>query len=139
MDEMSTISVFTGITKVTPKDCVIDKKLDRIIFVVKRGMVGSAIGRNGSNIKKLKSVLGKDIEIVEDNEDPKKFIKNALSPATVTKVTIVRRKTKPTIAFASVQRGERGLAIGKDGKNIERARILAKRHFDIENVIISDK
>jgi len=31
---------------------------------------------------------------------------------------------------------DKGLAIGRGGRNISRARILAKRYFDIDNVII---
>ncbi len=136
---MKTMNVFTNVTKISAKDCVIDKKLDRVIFVVRRGAVGTAIGRSGLNIKKLKSMLAKDIEIVEDDDDPERFIKNALVPACVEKVVVVRRKDKPNLAFVTIKQGQRGLAIGKDGRNIERARLLAKRHFDIENVIISNQ
>ncbi|MEA2071084.1 MAG: NusA-like transcription termination signal-binding factor [Asgard group archaeon] len=138
LDEMKTMKIFLSVTNVNPIDCVIDKKLDRIIFVVKRGQVGSAIGRNGAHVKKLRSILGKDIDIVENDEDPKRFIKNALIPAKIENVKIVKRKNKPKLAFIKVSRDQRGLAIGKDGRNIERARILARRHFDIENIIISD-
>lgn len=139
IDEMKTMNIFVRVTKISPKDCIIDKKLDRIIFVVNQGSVGTAIGRRGSNVKKLKRTLSKDIEIVEDDEKPENFIKNALVPASVEKVTVVRRKNKDDLAFVTIKRGQRGLAIGKNGRNIERARLLAKRHFDIENVIISDK
>ena len=135
---MKTMDLFSSVTRISPKDCIIDKRLERVIFLVKRGHVGRAIGPNGVNIKKLKNVLGKDVEIVEDDEKPERFIQNALVPATIEKVAVVRRKDKPTLAFITVKRGQRGLAIGKDGRNIERARVLAKRHFDIENVIISD-
>ena len=135
---MKTMNLFVSVTKVSPKDCIIDKRLERVIFLVARGSVGTAIGRSGLNIKKLKQVLGKDVEIVEDDENPERFIKNALNPATIEKVTVVRRKNKSNLAFVTVKRGQRGLAIGKDGRNIERARVLARRHFDIENVIISD-
>ncbi|MHA1367675.1 MAG: NusA-like transcription termination signal-binding factor [Candidatus Heimdallarchaeota archaeon] len=150
---MKTMNVFENITRVSPKDCIIDKKLDRIIFLVGRidkkldriiflvgrGSVGSAIGRSGIHVKKLKTSLGRDIEIIEDDEQPERFIKNALTPATIEKVVVVKRKNKPDLAFVTVRRGERGLAIGKEGRNIERARMLARRHFNIENVIINNQ
>lgn len=137
-DEMKTMNIFVNVTKISPKDCIIDKRLERVIFVVSKGFVGTAIGRQGTNIKKLKSVLARDIEIVEDDENPEIFIKNALVPAKIEKVAVVNRKNKSTLAFVTVKKGYRGLAIGKDGRNIERARILARRHFNIENVIITD-
>jgi N utilization substance protein A len=139
IDEMKTMNVFENITRISPKDCIIDKKLDRIIFLVSRGSVGNAIGRGGIHIKKLKTSLGRDIEIIEDDEQPERFIKNALSPATIEKVVVVKRKNKPDLAFVTVKRGERGLAIGKEGRNIERARVLARRHFNIDNVIINNQ
>jgi len=61
IDEMKTMNVFENITRVSPKDCIIDKKLDRIIFLVGRGSVGSAIGRSGIHVKKLKTSLGRDM------------------------------------------------------------------------------
>ncbi|MFW9922542.1 MAG: NusA-like transcription termination signal-binding factor [Candidatus Thorarchaeota archaeon] len=137
-DEMKTMNIFVTVTQISPKDCILDKRLERVIFLVRRGSVGTVIGKNGMNVKKLRSILGKDIEVVEDDESPEKFIKNSLVPARIEKVTVVERKDKPTLAFVTVKKGERGLAIGKDGRNIERARILAKRHFNIENVIIAD-
>lgn len=137
VEQMKTMRIFESVTKVSPLDCIIDKKLDRIIFLVKRGTVGMAIGRNGTHIKKLKSIFGKDVDIVENDEEPERLIKNALGPAKVLKVDVVDRKRKGKIAFVKVSRDERGLAIGKDGRNIERARVIAKRHFDIENVIIA--
>ena len=136
---MKMMSIFSNVTKISARDCIIDKKLGRIIFVVGKGNVGSAIGRSGVNVKKLKSMLARDIEIIEDDEKPENFIKNSLVPASVVKVVVVRRKDKPDLAFVTIKQGQRGLAIGKEGRNIERARLLAKRHFDIENVIISDK
>ncbi len=136
---MKTMNIFTSVTNISAKDCIIDKKLDRIIFLVSRGTVGTAIGRQGLHIKKLKTLLAKEIEIVEDDENPERFIKNTLVPAIVEKVVIVRRKNKHDLAFVTIKRGQRGLAIGKDGRNIERSRLLAKRHLDIENVIISNQ
>ncbi|MHA1188782.1 MAG: KH domain-containing protein [Candidatus Heimdallarchaeota archaeon] len=71
---------------------------------------------------------------MEDDEQPERFIKNALTPATIEKVVVVKRKNKPDLAFVTVRRGERGLAIGKEGRNIERARMLARRHFNGRNI-----
>jgi N utilization substance protein A len=31
---------------------------------------------------------------------------------------------------------DKGIAIGKNGRNIARAKILAKRYFDIEKIIL---
>jgi N utilization substance protein A len=137
--EMKTMRLFEGVTKISPKDCVIDKDFDRVIFIVRKGTIGRAVGRNGSNIKKLKQKLGKDVDLVENDESPERFIKNSLMPAKIQDVSIVKKRDGDKLAFAEVNRKDKGLAIGKDGRNIHRARLLAKRYFDIENVILSDR
>ena len=53
------------LTKSTAIDCLIDHLFDRIIYVIKQGDMGLAIGKSGDNIKKMSLVLGKRIEIVE--------------------------------------------------------------------------
>jgi N utilization substance protein A len=39
-----------------------------------------------------------------------------------------------TVAYAEVEQADRGAAIGTDGRNIETARELAARHFDIDGI-----
>jgi len=70
-EEMRYISLFQDITKAAVKDCIIDQENNRIIFLVDSKDMGMAIGKNGLNVRKLKSSLGKDVEIVaySDNLD----------------------------------------------------------------------
>jgi Transcription elongation factor len=39
-----------------------------------------------------------------------------------------------TVAYVEVDEADRGVAIGNDGQNIDTARQLANRHFDIDNI-----
>ena len=48
--EMRYIALFENITGATVKDCIVDDVLNRIIFIIKKGDVGMAIGRKGKNI-----------------------------------------------------------------------------------------
>ena len=85
---------------------------------------------------KRQTLIGRDIEVVEHAPDPSLFIKNVLKPAEVKRVHITTRKDGKRIALVDVDEKHRGLAIGKGGRNIQRAKILAKRHHEIEDVII---
>ncbi len=135
-EELNLIMLFENITKTIAKDCIIDNKDGRIIFVVKSEDIGQAIGKRGANIKKIREQLGRPIDIVELSDTPEKFIENALSPARVESINIVKTKEK-LIAFVKVTAEDRGIAIGRNGKNVARARMLAKRHFGIDDVIIN--
>jgi N utilization substance protein A len=38
------------------------------------------------------------------------------------------------VAYVEVPEGDRGVAIGADGRKIETARQLARRHYDIDDI-----
>jgi len=135
--EMRYIALFESITGATVKDCILDEDVNRIIFVVKEGEVGVAIGRKGKNIHLLEKMTGKKHEIIEHSESPSQFIKNALRPARVMEIRITERPDGKSIAVVSVNPRDKGVAIGKNGKNAERIRFLAKRYFQIQNVSIT--
>jgi len=135
--EMRYIALFESITGATVKDCIIDDVLNRIIFIVKEGEVGIAIGKGGKNIHMLEKMTGKKHEIIEHSEKPAQFIKNALKPARVNEIRISERTDGKTIAVVSVNPKDKGVAIGKNGRNAERIRFLAKRYFQIQNVSIT--
>jgi len=135
--EMRYIALFQSITGATVKDCIVDTDLNRIIFVVKEGNIGMAIGKRGKNIHTLEKMTGKKHEVIEHSENPAQFIKNALKPAKVDEVRITERMDGKTIAVISVNPKDKGVAIGKNGRNAERIRFLAKRYFQIQNVSIT--
>jgi len=135
--EMRYIALFESITGANVKDCILDDDVNRVIFVVKEGDIGVAIGRNGKNIHLLEKMTGKKHEIIEHSENPAQFIKNALRPARVNEIRITERPDGKSIAVVSVNPRDKGVAIGKNGKNAERIRFLAKRYFQIQNVSIT--
>ena len=124
------LALFEDVTEATGRDCVIDD--DRVLILVKPGDMGKAIGPGGAHVRRLEEKLGKDVTLVEDADAPAEFIKNALAPAVVHHVTISENDT--TVAYAEVSREDTGVAIGKDGRNISAAKLLAKRHFDVDDI-----
>lgn len=134
-DEIRYIALFESLTGAGARDCVVDDDNSRIIFVVNEGEMGLAIGKNGANIKKVKDTISKSVEVVEYSENPRRFIKNALSPAKVNEIEIEDNENKK-VAKLDVNEDKKGLVIGKNGKNIEKAKSLASRHFDIQDIII---
>ena len=111
------------LTRSTALDCVIDDRFDRVIYVIRQGDMGLAIGKKGDNIKRLQNVLGRRIEMVEYAERPEVFIANIFKPA---EVTGIERSAEdgPVNVFVH-KKSDLGIAIGKAGCNIEKARILS--------------
>jgi N utilization substance protein A len=130
------MSLFQSVTGATARDCIIDEKLDRVIFVVNKGDMGLAIGKNGATIKTLQDLVGKKIELVEFSDDPVEFIRNMLSSNLVLDVKINEKGDGNKVAVAVVDPKKKGVVVGREGRNAEKARLLAKRYFQISNVLI---
>jgi len=135
--EMRYIALFESITSATVKDCIVDDEQNRIIFIIKEGDSGVAIGKGGKNIHLLERMTNKKHEIIEHSGNPAQFIKNALKPARVNEIRITQRPDGKSIAVVAVNPRDKGVAIGKNGRNAERIRFLAKRYFQIQNVSIT--
>ena len=136
-DEMRYIALFESVSGASVKDCIVDEVEQRAIFIVNKGQVGVAIGKGGRNIHTLERMTGKKHEIIEYSEDPATFIKNALKPAAVRELRVTERTDGKKMAVITVNPKDKGVAIGKNGKNAERLRFLAKRYFDIQTVSIT--
>jgi len=135
-DEMRYIALFENVTGAVATDCVIDDKRDRVIMIVKPGNAGLAIGKHGQRIKMLRNMVKRDVEIVEHADNPVDLIKNSFAPARIKEVRITERLNNKKIAVVTVEDQDRGVAIGREGKTVERTRLLAKRYFQIDNVVI---
>ncbi|MCK9278476.1 MAG: NusA-like transcription termination signal-binding factor, partial [Methanoculleus sp.] len=92
------------------------------------------IGKSGSSIKKASDVMGKRIEVVEYSTDPIQFLRNCFLPAQVTDIDLDTNEEDQQVALIEVRDEDRGLAIGKAGKNIFKAKVLAQRQHDIADV-----
>ena len=135
-NEIRYIALFESMTGAMVKDCIIDDELSKVTFVVKNGDMGLAIGKGGSTVTKVKRAVDKGVEIIEYNEDPAQFIRNILSPAELKSIKVIQKEGQDKIAIVNADSSNKRIAIGKNGVNIERAKLLAKRQHDISNIIL---
>jgi N utilization substance protein A len=135
-DEIRYIALFESITGATVNDCLIDDNFERVIFVMKPGEMGRAIGKDGRNISMLRKMTGRPVEVVEQAEDVEGLVRNSLTPARVKQIRVTERGDKK-IVVVEVDPRDKAIAIGKNGRTINRARMLAKRYFQIDHVQIT--
>ncbi|MDD1670426.1 MAG: NusA-like transcription termination signal-binding factor [Methanomicrobiales archaeon] len=117
------------LTKSTAIDCLLDERFDRIIYVIRPGDMGLAIGKKGENIRRMQKVLGKKIEMVEYAEEPGEFMANMFRPATLSRVA---EDEEGRVNIVIEKKGDLGIAIGRGGANVEKARLLFRRFFGKE-------
>ncbi|MDG6907837.1 MAG: NusA-like transcription termination signal-binding factor [Nitrososphaerota archaeon] len=135
-EELGLISLFQNISGASARDCVIDSKIERVIFIVSKGEMGLAIGRSGETIKKVQKALGKQVELVEWSEDPKQFIMNSLNQQLISEIRMTERPDGSKTVTVVVDEKKKGAILGKGGRNAEKARLLAKRYFSVETIHI---
>jgi N utilization substance protein A len=126
------IALFEEMTGATAIDCLIDTEDDWVCFLVAAGEMSDAIGPDGHAVETVEERLGERVSLVENADTAELFVANALAPAVVHNVTISENQS--TVAYAEVDRADTGVAIGNDGRTIETARRLAKRHFAIDDI-----
>jgi N utilization substance protein A len=91
--------------------------------------IGSCVGQRGTRIMAVINELGGEkIDVIEWQEDPQKFITNALSPAKIASINIDDNNT----ATVLVNEDQLSLAIGKDGRNVRLAANLTGWKIDIK-------
>jgi len=93
---------------------------------------GACIGPMGQRVRNVMSELsGEKIDIIDYDEDPARFVANALSPAKVVSVTVVDAAARA--ARVIVPDFQLSLAIGKEGQNARLAARLTGWRIDIRS------
>ena len=93
--------------------------------------VGTCVGPKGTRVQTIVNELnGENMDIVEWDEDPKEFIKNALNPADVVEVYLDEESRECTAVVPDMQLS---LAIGRRGQNVRLAARLTGYKIDIKS------
>ena len=94
--------------------------------------VGACVGMKGTRVQSIiRELRGEKIDIVEWSEDPSTFVVNALSPAKVSRVSVVDEEQR--IMEVVVEDKQLSLAIGKKGQNVRLAAKLVGWRIDIKS------
>src|SRR6202163_1481277 len=94
--------------------------------------VGACVGMKGMRVQSIiRQLRGEKIDIIEYNEDPVVFATHALSPAKISRVTILDAGEKHMEVI--VDDTQLSLAIGKKGQNVRLAAKLLGWRIDIKS------
>ncbi|MDR3165266.1 MAG: transcription termination factor NusA [Synergistaceae bacterium] len=93
--------------------------------------VGACVGNAGARIKSISDELGGErIDVIIWSDETMQFVRNALSPAKVTKMEPVLEQDKSLRIY--VKQDQLSLAIGKAGQNVRLAARLTGWKIDIK-------
>tara|TARA_Y100000310_G_scaffold344724_1_gene459052 strand:+ start:444 stop:854 length:411 start_codon:yes stop_codon:yes gene_type:complete len=124
-DIMKFMSMFESLTGAKLKDCIFD---DGLTFVVQENEIGKAIGKKGSNIKRIESVFKKKIKLIEFNGDVIKFVSNLIYPAKAKEII----EEEGIITICTHDKKTKGFIMGRDRHKINTINDIVKRYFEVE-------
>jgi len=129
MESIRLLTLFENMTNVSVKDCLIND--DAVYFIVEKGKIGLAIGKNGNSIKNVERVVGKKVKVFEYSPDPVEFTKNLIPQAR--EVNIIENEGSRSIEV-KIDRNNKGFVIGRQGEKIKIYREILKRVHDISDL-----
>ena len=126
-DLMKTMTLFESLTHAKLKDAILNESL---MFVVMPNEVGKAVGKNGSNVRRMEGLLKKKIRIVEFSSEITDFVKNLVYPLHLKSISF----SDGVLSLDCNDTKSRGILIGRDRKNINFITSVIRRYFDVEEV-----
>ncbi|HEX6461659.1 MAG TPA: transcription termination factor NusA [Candidatus Saccharimonadales bacterium] len=93
--------------------------------------VGTFVGGHGTRVQSVMNEIGdqEKIDIITYSDNPEEFIRNALSPAEISSITIDENAKRAKVAVGQEQLS---IAIGRGGQNVRLASKLTGYELDIE-------
>lgn len=132
-DTIRLITFFENLTGAPVKDCLVKNETNTICFVIEEGKVGIAIGKNGASVKHAERIIGKNIKLFEYSKNISQFVKNLIPQATEIKI---RDNEGEVVVDIRVEKKNRAIVIGRDGKNLRLFKELLQRNHQIHNIVV---
>lgn len=125
---MKLMSFFESATKARLKDCFVDQN-ELLVFVVEPAQYGLAVGKAGSNVKRVEDALKRKVKIVEFSDDLVQFVGSLIQPSKARDISV----TGGVVAITP-EPGSRGYLIGRGGNNLRNMESVIQRYFPIKEV-----
>lgn len=125
---MKLMSFFEAATKARLKDCFVDQN-GLLVFVVEPAQYGMAVGKAGSNVKRIEDALKRKVKIAEYSDDLVQFVRSLIQPSKAKDISVTDGVVTVTSELAS-----RGYLIGRAGKNLRNMEAVIQRYFPIKEV-----
>jgi transcription termination/antitermination protein NusA len=127
---MKYMILFENLTRVKVKD--IYARGESLWFVIEKGGMFKAIGKNGSKVKKVEDMIKKKIKLIEYDSDVCKFCVGMIYPV---KAKNIELKDDDLIITCEDFKSK-GLLIGRERKNLKELKEVLLRYFKIGDIIV---
>lgn len=137
MEELRLLAIFQDITGAVAYRCIEDPETGKLYFLVNPSEIGKAVGRKGVNVKMLSELFGRRVEIIPYSPEMslEEFLSRLLMNAKIENIRMVEKDGEKRL-IVKVREEDKGKAIGRGGRNIERARRILRLMYGIDKIII---
>lgn len=127
MECIQLMNLFENSTGVQIKDCLL--KNSSVYLVTEENQAHIVIGKDGRTIKNLERKIGKSIKVFEHSNKIETFIRNLIPKANEINVN---GENDSMTADVRVNRADRSLIIGRDGRNLSIVKEILQRNSNVK-------
>lgn len=131
--EILYINALSNVCGTNAKSCIIEG--DSIIFLVKEDDVGKTIGKQGCNISALGRKLGKRVEVFAFAGNVGDFVRKAFPKISFAGFEETDGENSRKILLVALD-SENRRALLEDGRKLKRIKEIARRNYNIDDIII---
>ncbi|MDO8628568.1 MAG: NusA-like transcription termination signal-binding factor [Nanoarchaeota archaeon] len=118
------VTTFENLTRAKVKEAFYD--INNILtFIVEPGEIGKAIGKKGSNIKRLAGLLKKRLRVIEYHNDALTFVKNCLLPHIPKSV----KQEGDIITIETTDNQQKSALYGREKNNLKNLQLIIHKYF----------
>ncbi|MEK6813057.1 MAG: NusA-like transcription termination signal-binding factor [Nanoarchaeota archaeon] len=121
------LNTFESLTRSKVKDVFFDAT-ETLVFVMQPGEMGKAIGKKGSNVKRLGNLLKKRIRVIEFSSSALDFVKNCTLPLIPKKM--VQEVDTITITMENTQ--QKAMLLGRNKSNFLNMQKIVQRYYPVQ-------
>ena len=129
LQSIQQINLFENVTGAKVKDCINDEEL---IFIIEEGNIKRALGKDNANIKKLESLLKKNIKLIAYSRDVIKFVTNLIYPIKPDNIDL-----KDDVIYITINDAKlKGRVYGRGRERLKKLELIIKKYFNIKEIRI---
>ena len=129
LQSIQQINLFENVTGAKVKDCINDEEL---IFIIEEGNIKRALGKDNANIKKLESLLKKNIKLIAYSRDVIKFVINLIYPVKPDNIDL-----KDDVIYITINDAKlKGRVYGRGRERLKKLELIIKKYFNIKEIKI---
>ena len=129
LQSIQQINLFENVTGAKVKDCINDEEL---IFIIEEGNIKKALGKDNANIKKLESLLKKNIKLIAYSRDVIKFVINLIYPIKPDNIDL-----KDDVIYITINDAKlKGRVYGRGRERLKKLELIIKKYFNIKEIKI---